>query len=267
MRDSILFVADYDSLLIVNAKDPISLSRISAIPISEKTYDVAVRGNYAYVTGLSSYGLNGKLRIVDISDLQNPQIVGEVTDIRGDPVAVCLENDYAYVAAEDWWLKKKENKADDEGGVRVCFAPPESASLVVSYDTPGYAHDICVAGALIFVADGDSLQILKHIGAGVEESEKLKVENVELNVSPNPFKEQSNIIFSISCPANGKIEIYDKAGRKVRTLYDGMLFLASYRFYWNGKDKFGKEVAIGEYFITLRVGDTLKETKKVIYLK
>jgi flagellar hook assembly protein FlgD len=49
-------------------------------------------------------------------------------------------------------------------------------------------------------------------------------------------------------------------------LYDGLLFPAKYRFYWDGKDKKGKEVTNGEYFITVNIGDKIKETRKVIYL-
>jgi len=269
MQDSLLFIAEYDSLLIVNAKDPHNLFKVSSLSIPEKAYDVAVLGNYAYVAGRSSYGTDGKVNIVSISDIQNPEVIGEMSGIRGDPIAVYLESGYIYVAAKDWWepWKKREGKADVEGGVRVGYASPESSSVVTSYDTPGNSQDIYVVGDLIFVADYDSVQILRHIGAGVEESEKIQVQRVKLKVWPTPFERRANIEFTITSPVKGKIEMYDVSGRKIRTLYDGRLLPSKYRFYWNGKNDRGKEVVGGRYFITFVIDGLIAETKEVMYIK
>jgi len=268
MRDSILFIADYDSLLIVNAKDPLNLFRISSVAIPEGVYDVAVQGNYAYATEMSSYGTDGKVKIIDISDIQNPIVIGEMVGIRGDPVAIYLENGYVYVAAEDWWQppKKKQGKANVEGGIRIGYTNPDSSSVIASYDTPGNPQDVYVVGDLIYVADYDSVQILRHIGAGVEEGTKIKVKRVRIKVHPNPFSGVTNIAFTITSSKNGRIEIYDAGGRKVRTLYTGRLSPAKYRFYWNGLDDRGGKVVNGEYFATITLNGLVVAKKKIVYI-
>ncbi len=271
MRDSILFIADLDSVLIVNAKNPMNLQRISSVPSLElkgthgRIYDVAVRGDYAYFT-VNWYWSPGKLGIVDISDLKNPEIIGEVRGLKGAPVAIDLENDYVYIAAS--WAESRKEKGV-RGGIRVAdIANPDSASLTVSYDTPGNPKDVYVVGDLIYVADYDSVQILRHICSGIEEREKLKLQSVELKVYPNPFKRQVAIEFTVPFSANACLEIYDAVGRKVRTLYNGILWHTTFKFYWNGKDDYGKEVAVGKYFVTLTPEGLWAPTgEEIIYLK
>jgi len=269
MRDSLLFIADYDSLLIVNAKDPLNLFRVSSVSIPEKAYDVAVQDNYAYIAGMSSYGTDGKVKIVDISNIQSPIVVGEMIGIRGDPVVIYLENGYTYVAAADWWQppKKKQGKADIEGGIRIGYANPDSSPVIASYDTPGNPQDVYVVGNLIYVADYDSVQILRHIVAGIKENAQLKVQKVKLKVWPSPFRKKANILFTITASYKGSIEIYDAGGRKVRTLYNGRLFPAKYRFYWTGLDDRGKEVVNGEYFTILTLNGSIVAKKKIVYVK
>lgn len=272
MRDSLLFIADFDSLLIVNAKDPLNLFRVSSVSlleVCEPVYDVAVEGNYAYLTARGFDSGVGKVVIVDISNVENPEVVGEIIGIRGDPVAIYLENGYVHVAAQDWWElpKKKEGKADVEGGVRVGFTDPDSSAVVTSYDTPGSPQDIYVVGDLIFVADYDSVQILRHIGMGVEENEELRITNCELKIYPNPFREKMTISFTISSPTEGALEVYDISGRKVRTLYNGNFFPAKYRFYWNGRDDRDEAVVGGKYFLVLSLKNLLAATKEIIYIK
>ncbi|MCK4307850.1 hypothetical protein KAW50_06470 [candidate division WOR-3 bacterium] len=267
MRDSILFIADGDSVLIVNAKDPMNLQRISSVPTLEHVsggalYDVAVQGNYAYFTA-SWYYSPGKLGIVDISDLKNPEIIGEVRGLKGGPEAIYLENEYAYIATV--------NQYDPfvKGGIRVVdIENPDSASRTVSYDTPGSPKDIYVVGDLIYVADYDSVLILRHIRSGIEEREKLKLQSVELKVYPSPFKRQVAIEFTVPFSANACLEIYDAVGRKVRTLYNGILWHTTFKFYWNGKDDYGKEVAVGKYFVAFTPEGLWAPTgEEIIYLK
>jgi hypothetical protein len=60
--------------------------------ITNTIYSVAVRGRYAYV------GMDNRLAVIDISDVEWPVIVGQSGALPGDPDHITVDGDYAYVA-------------------------------------------------------------------------------------------------------------------------------------------------------------------------
>ena len=73
-----------------------------------------------------------------------------------------------------------------------------------------------------------------------------------LENSPNPFKSQTAIRYSL--PAEGKIllQIYNITGRSVKTLVNANMKPGVYSVIWNGKDEQGNKVASGVYFYTIK---------------
>ncbi|RLI52136.1 MAG: hypothetical protein DRO93_15430, partial [Candidatus Thorarchaeota archaeon] len=84
-----------------------------------------------------------------------------------------------------------------------------------------------------------------------------------LDCSPNLFTKAAVIRFSLPEASRVKLEIFDRAGRKVRTLVDGYLDRGFYSFTWEGRDERGIKVAEGVYFIKL----TWKEEEKYLVTK
>ena len=87
------------------------------------------------------------------------------------------------------------------------------------------------------------------------------------NASPNPFNGGTTIRFTLAQSARAVIDIYDVAGRLVRTLVDeekapGVTHAAV----WDGHDGQGRPVASGVYFYQLVAGN-FKQTKKLVFLK
>jgi hypothetical protein len=74
----------------------------------------------------------------------------------------------------------------------------------------------------------------------------------EINVYPNPFSEELNIIAIIPGKEKIEIEIYDVLGRKVKELYDGNN-PGKLTLKWDGKNDIGQKVITGIY--TLRVNE------------
>jgi len=81
---------------------------------------------------------------------------------------------------------------------------------------------------------------------------------------PNPFNPELTIAFSMDETAEVEIMIYNSKGQKVKTLADELFRPADYNLVWNGKDDRGKEVSSGIYFIRLKTGNKVINSKAVL---
>ena len=64
---------------------------------------------------------------------------------------------------------------------------------------------------------------------------------------PNPFNPSTTISYSLPNNSSVKLDIYDVAGRKVRSLLDESKSAGYHNVVWNGRDENGREVASGMY--------------------
>ncbi|MBI4721493.1 MAG: T9SS type A sorting domain-containing protein [Candidatus Stahlbacteria bacterium] len=76
-----------------------------------------------------------------------------------------------------------------------------------------------------------------------------------LQNTPNPFRQFTNISYSIPTTSKIELKIYDLAGRIVRTLVDKEVTKGNYTIIWDGKDDKAKRVARGVYFYRLESGN------------
>jgi hypothetical protein len=84
--------------------------------------------------------------------------------------------------------------------------------------------------------------------------------------SPNPFSSSTTIRLFLPRPAPVSLEIYDVAGRRVRTLISGSLGPGRHTFSWDGLNSSGNEVSQGIYFLKMISGEHHR-TGKVVILK
>jgi hypothetical protein len=70
---------------------------------------------------------------------------------------------------------------------------------------------------------------------------------------PNPFNPLTTLRFDYPAGGRVRLEVYDVAGRLIRTLLDADLPAGSHRAVWDGKDERGMGVASGSYFARLSV--------------
>jgi photosystem II stability/assembly factor-like uncharacterized protein len=68
---------------------------------------------------------------------------------------------------------------------------------------------------------------------------------------PNPFGERTTIAFMLSKASEVSLEIYDLAGRKVRSLESGLKNAGHHEISWNGTTDNGRRAASGIYFARL----------------
>jgi len=145
------YVADGASdLQVINITNPASPTLAGTCAMPSLAQQVAVAGDIAYVAASS-----GGLQVIDISNPASPTIVGSLS-LADDARGVAVSGDYAYVT-------------DGLAGLfAVDISNPAAPSLMdASYNTPGTAYDVVVAGNQAFVADNDwGLQVI-NISASI----------------------------------------------------------------------------------------------------
>jgi hypothetical protein len=83
---------------------------------------------------------------------------------------------------------------------------------------------------------------------------------------PNPFNPYTSIKFSVMRPGRVVLQIFDIAGRPVRTLVDGWKDSGEHSEIWDGRGEDGRERSSGVYFYRLATSDYVT-TKKMVLLK
>ncbi len=115
---------------------------------------------------------------------------------------------------------------------------------------PGRAIKITTDGPLVGVAEG----------AGLAGS------LTRFELLPTTFRGRVLVRFNLLKAGPVRLVVYDRSGRKVRTLLNGQMKPDNYQLVWNGKDDLGQPVAQGVYLVRLE-GEKETRTLKAVYLK
>jgi len=82
--------------------------------------------------------------------------------------------------------------------------------------------------------------------------------------APNPFNPITTIRYELPQDANVRIDVYNVAGRLVRTIVDGPVRAGYSEVIWDGRDAGGRRVASGVYLYRMRTADY--ESKKMMVM-
>ncbi len=85
-------------------------------------------------------------------------------------------------------------------------------------------------------------------------------------IVPSPASRNATVHYSLARKQRLTVSIHDIAGRKVRTLIDGVQLPGRYSLTWDRKDDVGREMSAGVYFASLRSGQT-GSVKKVVLVR
>ena len=125
--------------------------------------------------------------------------------------------------------------------------------MVSGVDTPGSAHGVAVTDTYVYIADSDSGLAILHppcpLSSRVGEGVDVVPAETFLTIHPNPGYREASI--ELATPAAGpvRVDVYDIAGRRVRSLQTGVLAMGEHHLRWDGLDEGGRSVAGGVYFI------------------
>lgn len=97
-------------------------------------------------------------------------------------------------------------------------------------------------------------------------AEEYKVpEEISMNAFPNPFNAATNLEFNISRPGRVRLEIFDMAGRKVRTLAASEEFSEGrHNIIWDGKSDSDRKLPTGVYLARVAQGNKTSSIRIVL---
>lgn len=84
---------------------------------------------------------------------------------------------------------------------------------------------------------------------------------------PNPFNAQTVISFAVEQRAQIRLDIYDIAGRRVRSLFDGPVDAGERQIIWDGRDDTQSPVSSGIYFSVLKTLENSAISQKMLLIK
>jgi prepilin-type N-terminal cleavage/methylation domain-containing protein len=137
---------------IINISNPASPTESSTLNLTGTPSDIAVSGNYAYISG---NGNSSELQIVDISNPVAPTLVGTFNAAgNADALGVYILGNYVYLG--------RATSADYEFAV-IDVANPASPTLAGSLDFSADINHITVVGNYAYLATSDTANELRII--------------------------------------------------------------------------------------------------------
>ena len=161
------------------------------------------------------------------------------------------------------------------GGLQVVDAgsPTELGLTGQAYDG-AFLESIARKGDHLYLAGPDRISVYVpqcgdtstvELGNGPEDR-GIQPVPVALRVAPNPFNPVTMISFSAPPGNQVRIDVLDIGGRRVRTLFNGVMLDHLQQVSWDGRDRQGRQVASGVYFVRLG-GEGIRESRKVVLMK
>lgn len=259
--DTIAYIADYESLQVINVSDPSNCIRISAVGMHWGCTGITLHDNYAYCATRGDWGTDGRIVSVDISNPANPIKLDSIYAIMGNPITAYYVNDRIYSIAADYFIKKGKDgnldigcktKADIEGGIRVInVLKPDSVYYTCGYNTFNDPRGAIADSQYIYIADQDSgLIILRHNHYTGIEGKPYEVnlsKKMYVSFYPNPAK--NNLIIKYAVPEQGNVslKIYNMMGQVVKLLVGEYKCSGKYNVSWNGRNELNQNVSSGNY--------------------
>lgn len=246
------YVSSYAGVQVVDISNPTAPALVNVVATLRQVIVVDVAGDIG-VAGLAedSYGL-GRILVLDMTDPTSPIVVGSaetpafVSDVQ-------VEGAYAYVTQQGV-------------GVQLFDISNPSAPVVVGGSSVAQWNSrIEIAGGLAFIAgDLDGLRILPThcaLNTGVDSPADANSVGMLEPAFPNPSRGGATVRFDLARDADVRVQVFDVAGRRVRSLVHGRLGAGPHSLAWNGLDDRGTAVGSGQYLLELSSQGTRSTTR------
>jgi len=162
------------------------------------------------------------------------------------------------------------NSIDSHGGPVWLAVDPMSGTVVpggaarldVTMDATGLVEGEYDADVVIETNDPAhqtmTIPVSMTVTTWVGVDEDLPLATVFFGAVPNPFNPTTSLHFSLPRESRVDLNIYDVAGRLVRSLISGSRPAGLNEVRWDGKDSSGQEIASGTYFARLIVDEQVE---------
>ena len=214
---------------------------------------------------LAGYNVEGQTPVLDVQGA----VVDEITGLAREGFRVKVKN-----LSTKTSLHRVTSLEMEAGSYNMTFVDLQRGNaarigdvLEISADSPS---------PLIGVQPVRHVVTVDDVKSGILELEDLiayeiPAETELLRNYPNPFNPETWIPYRLAEDADVSLTIYDVNGELVRSIDVGHQSAAVYEsrakaIYWDGRNRFGEQVASGIYFYSLSAGD-FSATRKMVILK
>ncbi len=109
-----------------------------------------------------------------------------------------------------------------------------------------YIDNVVIAREYIGPMTGTTVSVRRQVAPGDGDGWRLRS-------TPNPFRDETLIHFTLQQPQRIRLTVYDLLGRRIRELSRESLPAGSHRLRWDGRDDSGVRVPPGAYFYVLHL--------------
>ena len=221
-------------------------------------------GNYVLTTEETD---NRTVKIWDISDLNNVNLVAEYLAPNDLAHNVHIEGDYAFISHYT------------SGLVVLDIHDPTDPVEVAIYDTYAQNDNSVFAGCwgvyphtsnnMVFTSNIEGyLNIFQFndIDIDVDAETVLPGAFVLYQNYPNPFNPITTLHYDLPENSYVNVTVYDMLGRAVKTLVNSTQDAGLKSVVWNAANDYGNPVSAGVYLYQIRAGDFV-QTRKMVLLK
>ncbi len=170
------------------------------------------------------------------------------TGTSWDVATIGLEPDYGEL---NWSVRHDGADSETDEGRDVCLT--EQGDLLVT----GYAYGSTTGMDMLLVS------YTHESGVDAPPAPAL---GLALQAAPNPFNPATVLSFELDESATVRLAVYDPVGRRVATLFDGVLPAGPRDVRWDGRGDDGTPLSSGVYFARLEAG-LRQGTTKVLLAK
>ena len=221
-------------------------------------------GTSAAPIALAGYNVDNQTPVLDV----HGSVVDEITGLAREEFRVKVKNLSTKAALSS------VSSVEAADGYNMTFVDLKAANaarigdvLEISADSPNPLIGVKPVRHIVTVDDvkNSAIQLENLIAYEIPAETEL------LRNYPNPFNPETWIPYHLSEDADVKLTIYDISGEMVRDIDVGHQTAAKYdtrakAIYWDGRNRFGEQVASGIYFYHLDAGD-FSGTRKMVILK
>ncbi len=215
--------------------------------------DVVMSGTRAFIAASGS-----QLMVLDISDPENPSIESSISlPSGGGELSISGQQIYVVNQSSGVHVVDISNPESPRfaGSLPRPYGQGFSASNEDHLFVTGWDHELAV-----FSAQCSAVSSIPFIPAGSS------TPMLDANF-PNPFNPQTSIGFRLPEAATVSLEVYDLAGRLIRSIVrDEAIREGFHSVVWDGRDTSGLPTASGVYFYRLDAGD-YSETRRMVLIK
>ena len=240
----------------------VTATSATTIPLLGEGWSYGMAG--AAPVALVGFNVDGQTAVLDV----NGAVVDEITGLAREGFRVKVKNLSTKAALN------KVTSAETAEGYNMTFVDLKAGHaarigdvLEISADSPN---------PLIGVQPVRHIVTIDDVKSGILEMQDLIVYEIPAETEllrnfPNPFNPETWIPYHLSEDADVNLTIYDISGEVVRDIDVGHQTAAKYdtsakAIYWDGRNRFGEQVASGIYFYHLDAGD-FSGTRKMVILK